>query len=728
MSLHKIAQVSLFIIVSVVILLGVVSVYLIVDAGDTQEDELRVTESVPQEFAVVQQYVSECVRSVSERGIRLAGSQGGYIEPTRFGLFGNRANPTNADGVYLSERSQTFVPYWWFLASDNQCDGDCFFFTHYPPLEGTPDSVQNQLEQYIERELRTCVGSFASLVEAGYEISVERRPQATVMFRENDVRVYVEYPLTAQTGNAEQFISQYETILDVPFLRIYEYATLLLDVQINHDYVENVLLHAISNYQGTSRDNLPPFFGGTTNPVETAMWVTQDVKRIVQDILVRHIGGIQVSNAANYESRNFGNNIILERLTAVQTIPLQTDDSFYRERYSDFSVNFNYRPDWDIFFQLNNGQQVIKPSTLSLSMFPFLAVNEFRTRYDISFPYTVRISDPTAFSDSGYTFIFAGEGNIRSNLPLTESFERDFSLIDVLDAQGFVDDSTLYCDLEQRNSGLITGQVVNRKTQEPIPDVTFITDCGGESCVVTTTSRDGNISTQFPICLGGLLMLNHIEYAPQHYTFSTNLDQSHDLGIIELEPIQSVDIQVVKRPIQYRSEDTENPDNWGLSNRNMFLSPNERAVITLTQVNVPQTVQPHVASIVYSGDGTQTVDNIDLIPGLYEIEGTVLDLSTLYIPESRRCAGSWPFKTCFTIPEFELDSLVSATIMFTEESQYWRLTPQMLDNANLISFVVSGYDLHSVEEDRRQIELLELLEEHENAFISNVNVLQPIIQ
>ncbi len=722
------AQISLFIIIGIVILLGVSVYFIYSNVTDTQSDELELTETIPQEFAVVQKYVSECVRTVARDGLRLIGAQGGYINPSSQGLSASRNDPTESDGVYLSSLSESFVPYWWFLASSNDCDGDCFYYSNYPPLEGTSDSVKNQLEDYINAELLNCVGDFSSLRESGYQIEYASSVQTQIYFRDDDIRFFVEFPITASTSDTEQFISQFEYIANVPFLRMYEYATLLLDVQIENNYVENVILHTISAYTGTDTNSLPPFFAATTNPVETASWITVAVREQINDLLLRHINGIQVLNSANYAAPQFAEGSILDELTKIQTLPLQTDDPYYQNRYSSFESNFRYQPNWRFFFQLNNGQQVIQPSTLSLSFLPFMAINEFRTNYDLSVPFTISIYDPNAFEGSGYTFMFASEANIRNNMPLSENFQRDFTLLDLIEESEFSqNETTNYCKPNQRNSGIINATIIDRKTQQPVSDVLVTTSCAIESCTIASTGENGIISDKFPICLGGLLQLHNLDYAPYYQEFSTTLNESQNLGVIELEPLQSVEVEVVKRQMLPNLPSFE----WSLSNSLQSLTQYETAVITLTQVNVQDTMDPHTATITVTGQDTiNTIRNISLVPGVYEVEGQVYSIEPLLIPSREHCYRKVPEvwdKECIEIPEIELENLITSQVEFGANTQYWRLDATQLDSASKITIVTSGYDLYEIPEDKRKVEQLEFMNQTTELFVEYANRLQPII-
>ena len=96
-----------------IVLLVAISIYLIQSESiELADQERQIVESVAEEFSVVQQYVSECIRTVGREGLRLLGAHGGYINPSQFGMVANRQNPTQGDGVYLSSLSDNFVPYW----------------------------------------------------------------------------------------------------------------------------------------------------------------------------------------------------------------------------------------------------------------------------------------------------------------------------------------------------------------------------------------------------------------------------------------------------------------------------------------------------------------------------------------------------------------------------------------------------------------------------------------
>ncbi len=740
--MNRKAQISVFVILGIVILLGV-SIYLIQVTQFTDfDEESLITEVIPQEFAVIQQYVTQCIQTVGEEGIRLLGSQGGYINPQGVGLTANRFQPTQGDGVYLSSLSEQFIPFWYHLVTDNRCDGDCFFGSNYPVLDGAPGSIREQLEDYVNVELYSCLDRFQPLVDSGYTITSQDLAQTRVYFRDNDVRFYVEYPIVASTGDLEQFISQFEYVADVPFLRIFEFASLLFEIQTENNYVENVILHGISSYTGTTSDSIPPFFASTTNPVETVFWLTPSVKETVSDILLRHINDVQVgffASESEYEQVTFPQgkpDSILMRLRGIQTIPLITSDARFQNRFTQFDVDFRYQPDWDFFFQLNNGQQIIRPSSIGLSFIPFMAINEFRTNYDVSVPFTIAIHDDEAFSMSGFSFVFASEANIRNNLPMEAEFQRDTSILDIIaQSQEAGTDSTLFCDINQRNSGPITMVFEDAKTQQPISDVLVTASCGIDSCFVATSDSQGLLSSQFPICLGGLLQFKHPEYAQSATFFDATAGEYQDFGVIELQPFRTVNVGVEKKMMipfmqTFSTGRIEREAlQWRLSDETQHLDQYEVAIITFTQVNVPFGVEPHTATVSLSGQDTiHNLRNITLIPGEYEVEGSVFTTRELSIPEQNRSVRSGLFSTeRFTIPQVDLDTWVSAQTIFTQDTQFITITADELDSATELVIFASGYDFVELELLRRElvVEDLEFMDLSLEIFTEHIAQLQP---
>src|SRR5690606_28826523 len=137
------------------------------------------------------------------------------------------------------------IPYWHYLLSPNDCDGDCTFYSQAPSLTGSdPTSIESQLNLYVETYLESCLLDFEAFI--GYEITPQERPKVQTMFRENDVQMKLTYPLEISTLDKKSQISEWSKTFDVPLRRMYELATALAAAQIEYHYLEWHMLEIIT--------------------------------------------------------------------------------------------------------------------------------------------------------------------------------------------------------------------------------------------------------------------------------------------------------------------------------------------------------------------------------------------------------------------------------------------------------------------------------------------------
>ena len=107
-------------------------------------------------------------------------------------------NPTESDAVTFTKNSELEIPYWWYLKSSNACSGNCQFSTKRPDLRQSDNSMEKQLERYVNLELKSCLKNFKPFEEQGYQITESGDVKSDVTIASNDVIVSVDYPLTVE--------------------------------------------------------------------------------------------------------------------------------------------------------------------------------------------------------------------------------------------------------------------------------------------------------------------------------------------------------------------------------------------------------------------------------------------------------------------------------------------------------------------------------------------------
>jgi len=104
--------------------------------------KIRVRKATTKPSSTIQAISYNLKISSSERSRQLkqVGEQGGYVsmdDPTLTKQsFSVSSRATESDAVLFAPGGSLKIPYWWYLQSDNKCEGLCEFSTKRPPLRG----------------------------------------------------------------------------------------------------------------------------------------------------------------------------------------------------------------------------------------------------------------------------------------------------------------------------------------------------------------------------------------------------------------------------------------------------------------------------------------------------------------------------------------------------------------------------------------------------------------
>lgn len=648
----KRGQITIFIIVGIVLLIGVSIFFLLRQSSFTdvfeQDSQRVVTERVSSEFRPVQEFITSCLRDVAVDGIRSAGRHGGYVYHDELVAFRNDPTSSAANSIYFWPRNQDYkVAYWWHMISEDTClqTNTCKFSSNRPELTGGPNSIEAQLEQFIENEIARCLDDFSFLREQGFDIEVGQGISADVTIASEDVFVELRKPVSASVGNRDQQLNLYATRLDVELAKMYELAAQIYDYQARNAVFETQLIELISLYSGTTRDALlPPFYdplvtriGGNTR----TLWTRTEIKSTLMSILASYIPMVSL-----YESRDFTPRVYEDdyHTSIFSAMIFSVDNSALDQRYD---VTFDYKSWWDMHLRIGRSE-IVEPEKMNV---PALDNDKFLGRmisqvmpmnyqfgYDVSYPVLVTIRSDEAFGGDGFTFKFALESNVRDNMPVSESFggPSDMSL-----PSSFF--QSLFCREDNFNSGDISLRVVDSITGESLEGVSIDYHCASDSCSIGRTLNTDNgamFKGKLPVCAGGTLEVSMLGYENKLIPLSTSLGADADIPTIQLNPFYEVDVKIrvfgrVKSP----------SGSWSFDWNSVDLRDGESVVLGLNKIAEDDFDSEHSAVAFF--EGPNSVSRIDIVPGTYEVFGQLVidtdlnpNLDEVVIPaETRREGG-----------------------------------------------------------------------------------------
>jgi hypothetical protein len=722
---NKKAQVAIFMIIGLLILIvGLAIFYFHHQSVIEIVPQVYIKgEKIPVEFEPIKKYVDDCVYKVSREGLRLAGEHGGYISMVDPEI--NKASfkivleATESDAVMFSPGANLAIPYWWYLSSPNNCIGECRYASKRPDLRGTENSIEKQLERYVEKNLKRCLNDFEAFKSQGFDVEEAGDIDVNVVIAQSDVSVLVDYPIEVAKGSKSK-ITKYYALLPVNLQKIYELATKITNLEMQYRFLEKAVINLIASFAFIEEEKLPPVTDTGFTYGTTLRWSQSDVKNKVIEILNSYIGLFQMDATLNY-NRNFFADMLEQRLYDAFIIPNCKDNvcksaDDIEDKYNDLSVSFSYLDFWPIYFDLNCNGEICEPESVNNPLLDSISlqigIQRYNFMYDISYPVLIEIKEPNAFNGQGYDFRFFLEANLRNNEALPFNFTP-------LQAAGTVAQRTYLCDYGQRQSGDIAIEVIDSIEKKPTGDVKITYSVSGEGCYMGSTNESGILTTKFPTgTIGGLLSFAKEGYLSKSMLFDAGAEKKSIS--VQLDPLFEKNVVIRKKNL------VKTGGKWKFVDKAVDLYDEEQAILTLVRKS-PLEEQEYSAATEFTGSQAEP-SKIEIAPGDYEATINVLLYKDLVIPEKKvhKDGGLFGEDIDYTLPGQR----------FSNESPYLSgglkldisISPADLQKYNTIVFYAVGQDLPSVPEQERDIYDLEQIGKYEKYAEVYATLLEPTFE
>lgn len=702
----KKGQLTIFIIVGIVLLFSAALIIFIRQSITQYKPPIEVTtEQVPTELQPLQQYVTNCIADVAKEGIKKAGIQGGYLDSSKLAI--DDSNPTESEGISLSPGGDVKVPYWYYMKSSNNCDSNCQFSSKQPILyrsAGTGDSLEEQMDKYVEQRLSSCIGEFSSFKSQGFDVK-QTSIQATTTIAKTEVFVQVDYPLTVTKDGREEKLSKFVARVPVNLGKFYDLATELTQKEQSYGYLENVALNLIEVYSGVNEKKLPPLADTTFDSGGFKRWILSDVKNNVEQLLTIHSQALQAAGTSNFQGNFYkGSNQLAQGLYGgLFILPLN-------HTYTS-TAQFSYLPWWSTYLAVSPSKgELISPDTAS-NFDQFLSsvgLNQYRFTYDLSYPVLISLSDPSALDGEGFVFQFALEANLRNNAPM----KSDTTLVSFSGRPS----QSLVCNPENFKSGEVTIDLSDSITENPVDAADVYFSFGNEACFMGQTHLDKGkaiLKTKMPVGIGSLVISKE-DYLSRTIPFSAVLDEKQEIAAT-IDRYVNVNVSVSRIPVVKKGATvqinarqvvsqpgqgiTVSPS-WEMLPEVPDLEFTQSAVITFSRIPESKAQQSFISSLNIKGNGNRT-QTIRLVPGNYQITGNLLDNRKTIIPESKVCypddwydAFGLGKDKCTTISAIQFTMFPKGGVSIGS----FEITPAMLrDNTNLIVPLFSAPDGYTID-------------------------------
>lgn len=474
------AQITIFIILGLVILLAVVFVVFFKKEPAQQKE--------PSDAKPVEDFVLSCMQQVGKEGLDILGLQSGYIYLPQI----IERNPTAH--VRLDRQGVLKLPMWYYEGEDRT-----------PSLE----FMERELAIYIKQNLPSCTNKFTAFQDWTV---VERSDIFPVVEIADEVVVNVKWLLEARKNERVVPLNEFSHSFQVGLKEIWNLADKTMKRENEIGWFENLTIDLMS-----INPDIP--LSGMEFKCGTKRWRLNEVKDNLQTMLMYNLPFVRVHNTdfpapleslKTYEKlRDEAEDIRAaleqgEEPDWPENVPADVFE-VNRMRFdvgippTDLKAAFVYRPEWNMLVNA----QPSSGGTLSSNQMKgprkylkFLCINQWHFAYDIIYPVQMLIRDDKAFNNEGFIFQFAFPVIVEDNAESRLFFgSRRFVQPDI---------GADFCTTfgEQQADIVALGFPEGSAVAEQLEDANVSYRCVNQECKLGKTTSDGtgaiHLSTYLP--------------------------------------------------------------------------------------------------------------------------------------------------------------------------------------------------------------------------------------
>lgn len=539
----KSGQVTVFIILGIVILLAVALVILL------QQEVVTIPgweNLVLGKQGVVESYITECITSVGEDALELAGLQGGYIEvPERY---------TSDISWNIQVSPFLYVPLW---ANGPVID--------QPSL----DEIKLEVDKYIEENVRSCLFD-DNVFEATYDIIEISEIESDVEFVNSKTIFNVKWDLLVndKAGEVVGELIEHKAESPIRFKSLYEMADSVLGSEMNYLKLEDLTQDLIAlEHEDVPVAGMELTCKQKTWEVNTAEETLKEMLRInLANLKIKGTDFVEFSDAYPYYQNHY-----------------VWDVGHYDD---DISAVFNFDSSYPFTFQVTprDGNYMTSDKLGGESIISFLCIQNWKFTYDVVYPVVVEFRD----EDSGGSFQMAFSVNLIQNFPYKgDVVARDSLTLSRATSEDYCERSAYNVPMYVETYSMIdNGKVYYR---EPIENVNISYSCLKYRCEVGETTYDfearGNVAgiyEEFPYCSAAIVRGTSDSYLEDWEYVVPDEDLVVELNLKPLKEFTLEQVEVVKHTIEEVECEDDNEDEvcYEVSDE-VSLADDELAMITI---------------------------------------------------------------------------------------------------------------------------------------------------
>jgi hypothetical protein len=630
------AQISLFVLMGVIIMvIAGFLVYVSTTTTETSTDEeiVETAEVAYESQPEIKRFIDSCIQPIVLQGLEIMRLQGGYIDI-----------PSGTQTLTIKEKDNKKVVV--VDSSKKVVIGDGLnkiplWLTETSLNIPSKESMQEELSDYINKELRKCVNDFSYFKGKGFKISAGNI-NSNVEFGKAVV-VNVDFPVSAEKDDQKYQLKEFIFQIPVDMELITAMASDLAILEEAYAFVEDHTKSLISLYSAVDKNSLPPISATDVNlDCDYVTWTKPEVKEMLKKILTVNMPLLKI------EGTNF------KRIKSNDPIIQGVYDSFiyefFQEEFPNLKVDLIFNPEIDFEFDIkpSSGSSIIpdRHSQTNIPLLPMFCSFKYQYKYTLLFPVMISVTDNESaeidpISNSykeraGFTFQFPVLVVLHGNQARVNRGRPQYgvNLEKVSSELGATTVKTFFCDEKQRISNEVTIRTYDLHTGLPLDNTdVHIYASSSNDCLIGRTDEKGVLKTKLPICYNCQIYFTKQGYTKLVEPITVAPEQKPKTVAYSLEPFTNLTVKVKKVHLPTFVENFYKSDGFTKScgsktakqllEESIFdLGVNETATITLEGTEPIPIIHPPMESVnLVSGNYNLSI----FLSGIITVKPSVYD-------------------------------------------------------------------------------------------------------
>ncbi|HLC52692.1 MAG TPA: hypothetical protein VJI98_05600 [Candidatus Nanoarchaeia archaeon] len=509
----KSAQVTIFIILGLLLILTMAIILTfqreIVTFGDKEVQ--------PTEQSGVENFVTSCIKLITDEALFLIGSQGGYINVP--------AGIANDVSLHLRTSPFTVIPYWAY--GEN---------TNIPSL----NDIKNRIDVHLEDNLPSCVLGTGAFQQA-YDLVERSEVRADTNFLDRKILFHVDWDIEVRdkTGIVISNLKNFAVESPIKFKLLHDLASKIVESEMRDLKLEDITQDLLA----LEHPQVP--LAGTEFTCSDKTWPVSKVRETVKDMLRVNLRELKIAGTEFVE--------FPEELPYYQNHYVWELDNDFRVR--DASVQFTFENNYPFSLDVRpRSGEILKSSQLGGSnpLVSALCLQTWKFVYDISFPVVVETIDET----TGYRLKYGLTVHLKRNYPdrSDQAYEAPNIILDTFSDSEFCADARI--PMTVRTFEIVENKQTGVFSREPLDEVEIKYVCLRYSCDIGRTIKgfDGQgataaYKTNFPYCAGAVIRGSKEGYKENYVQTVSRNNAEIELSLTPLFNFPAKNIKVVKHEL-----------------------------------------------------------------------------------------------------------------------------------------------------------------------------------